>query len=93
MEQMTAGMMSYFLSISRLQASTSAMPAPPTSEVSPVGSAILGERGRLQFGTRVVALSQVHLDRSGDCKTGKKKADCSADKTQQCVAVSPSSAK
>lgn len=71
MEQMTAGMTSYFLSISKLQASTSAMPAPAPSELSPVESAILGECGRLKFGTRVeclVALSQVHLSRFGDCK-------------------------
>lgn len=69
MEQMTAGMISYFLSISKLQASTSAMPAPAASALSPVGSAILGECGRLEFGTRVEllgVLSQVHLSRSGD---------------------------
>ncbi len=69
MEQMTAGMTSYFLSISKLQASTSAVPAPAPSELSPVGSAILGERGRLEFGKRVerlVTLSQVHLSRFGD---------------------------
>lgn len=74
MEQMTAGMISYFLSNSKLQASTSAMPAPAPSELGPVGSAILGERGRLKFGTRVellVALSQVHLSRFGDCKRGE----------------------
>lgn len=71
MEQMTAGMTSYFLSISKLQASTRAVPAPAPSELSPVGSAILGECERLEFGTRVellVALSQVHLSRSGDCR-------------------------
>lgn len=43
MEQMTAGMTSYFRSISRLQASTSAAPVPARSVLSPVGSAILGE--------------------------------------------------
>lgn len=43
MEQMTAGMTSYFRSISKLQASTSAMPAPTPSELSSVGSAILDQ--------------------------------------------------
>lgn len=64
MEQMTAGMTSYFLSISKLQASISAIPVPAPSELGPVGSAILGERGQLMFGARLqplVALSQVHL--------------------------------
>lgn len=39
MEQMTVGMTSYFLSISKLQASAMADPAP--SELSPVGSVIV----------------------------------------------------
>lgn len=67
MEQMTAGMTSYFLSISKLQASTSATPAPAPSELSPVGSAILNECGRLKFWTRVevlAALYRVHLSLS-----------------------------
>lgn len=46
MEQMTVGMTSYLRSISKLQASTSATPAP--SELSPVGSVILVECWRLQ---------------------------------------------
>lgn len=71
MEQMTAGMMSYFLSISKLQASTSAVPVGALSVLSPVRSAILGERGRLRFGARRRApavLSQVHLSRVDDWK-------------------------
>ena len=46
MEQMTAGMTSYFLSISRVQTSTSPMPAsdpaPAPLGPSPDGSAIVG---------------------------------------------------
>lgn len=85
MEQMTAGMTSYFLSISKLQASTSAMPAPAPSELSPVGSAIPGECGRLKFGTRVellLVLLRVHLSRFGDCKRGEN-VDCVAE-SQSC---------
>lgn len=75
MEQMTAGMTSYFLSISKLQASTSAIPVPALSVLSPVGSAILGERGQLMFGARLqplAVLSQVHLNWVDDWKEGKK---------------------
>lgn len=71
MEQMTAGMMSYFLSISKLQASTSATPVPALSVLSPVRSAILGERGQLVLGARLHALmvlSQVHLSWVDDWK-------------------------
>lgn len=73
MEQMTAGMTSYFLSISKLQASTSAIPVPALSVLSPLGSAILGEGGQLtkQGENTPAALSQVHLSRSD----GWKRAD------------------
>lgn len=73
MEQMTAGITSYFLSISKLQASTSAMPVPARSVLSPVGSAILGECGRLTFRMSadfMAVLSQVHLKWFGNCKRG-----------------------
>lgn len=65
MEQMTVGMTSYFLSISKLQVSTSTVPAPKPSKLDPVGSAILVNEGGcgLPFRTSVgprVALSQVH---------------------------------
>lgn len=90
MEQMTAGMTSYFLSISRLQASTSAMPAPAPSELSPVGSAILGECGRLKFRKRVelrLVLSQVHLSSFGDCKRRENVMNCGKGK-QECGWIS-----
>lgn len=88
MEQMTAGMTSYFLSISRLQESTSVAPAPALSGLSPVGSAILAECGKAEerFGTRVelpVALSEVHLSRLGNCK-GRKKVLINLGKVSKC---------
>lgn len=43
MEQMTVGMTSYFLSISRVQTSTSAPSAPAAAVLSPVGSSILDQ--------------------------------------------------
>lgn len=73
MEQMTAGMMSYFLSISKLQASTSATPVPALSVPSPVGSAILREGGQLTFRARrqpLTLLSQAHRSRFDDCERG-----------------------
>lgn len=71
MEQITAGMMSYFLSISKLQASTSAIPVAALSVLSPVRSAILGERGQLMFRARqhaLAVLSPVHRSWVDDWK-------------------------
>lgn len=72
MEQMTVGMTSYVRSISKLQTSTSATPAPSPSKLSSMGSVILVGGWRLRDWMKVrmkveLQLSLVHLCRVGDC--------------------------
>lgn len=82
MEQMTAGMMSYFLSISKLQ-STSTVPAPVPSGLNPVGSAIAAESvgvwGRPTLVSEVkllLTLSQVHQCSSPERQREERQKVC-----------------